>query len=140
MRKIVLVECASKQNIGSNQCRAKDLYTSQLFIKSLAYARTLTPNAIYILSSKYGLLSLEDEVKPYNVILKKSSIQNRREWARNVLASLKKVSDLENDEYIFLTGKTCLEFLVDEFDHYSDPLNGLRIGERMKWLNENTIK
>lgn len=52
-KKIGLISCVSKKL--NCKTKAKDLYTSPLFKYSLAYARKLNPDKIYILSAKYGL-------------------------------------------------------------------------------------
>lgn len=62
MKKIVLISCVSQKR--SHRSKAKDLYISALFKKNLAYARRLNPDAIYILSAKYGLVDLETEIDP----------------------------------------------------------------------------
>ncbi len=53
--------------------KAEDLYVSDLFRKSLAYARQLQPAAIFILSAKYGLVRPADPIDPYNLTLNKLS-------------------------------------------------------------------
>lgn len=52
---------------------AKDMYVSDLFKKSLEYARRLNPAKIYILSAKYGLLELDDMIEPYEITLNEMS-------------------------------------------------------------------
>ena len=55
---IVLIPCVSKKlNYGA---KAKDLYISPLFKYSLAYARKLNPDMIYILSAKHRLVDLNE--------------------------------------------------------------------------------
>ena len=51
--KIVLISCVSKKR--SYKSKTKDFYISPLFEKSLAYAHKLKPDAIFILSAKYGV-------------------------------------------------------------------------------------
>ena len=59
---IVFLSCVSKKR--NYPCEAQDLYTSDLFKKSLQYAKTLNPSKIYILSAKYGVLELTDRIRP----------------------------------------------------------------------------
>jgi len=56
-KKIRLISCVSK-NLNC-KAKAKDLYTSPFFKKSLAYARKLNPDKIYILSEGVKGSSLE---------------------------------------------------------------------------------
>lgn len=67
MKTIVLISCVSKKL--NHAAKARDLYVSPLFKGNLAYAESLKPDVIYILSAKYGLLSQQDEITPYDVTL-----------------------------------------------------------------------
>ncbi|WP_353763501.1 DUF6884 domain-containing protein, partial [Oceanithermus sp.] len=60
MSKIVLISCASKKM--PHKAKAEELYTSQLFRKSLEYARQLSPEKVFVLSAKYGLITLDDNI------------------------------------------------------------------------------
>ena len=42
MKTIVLISCVAKKK--TQKAKAEELYESPLFVKSLAYAKTLTPN------------------------------------------------------------------------------------------------
>jgi len=65
MKTIVLLMCG--RNKLSQKAKAKDLYTSPRFQKSLEYAKTLTDYSnIYVLSAKHGLLGLEQEIDCYD--------------------------------------------------------------------------
>jgi hypothetical protein len=63
MNKVVLISCASKKL--PHKAKAKDLYISPLFKKNLAFAHFLRADKIFILSAKYGLLSLEQVIELY---------------------------------------------------------------------------
>ncbi len=98
MAKIVLISCVSKKL--SHRACAKDLYISPLFRFSLRYAQEkLSPNKIFILSAKYGLIQLNDEIDPYNVTLKKMSVRKIKDWASKVLQKLRSYCDLERDPF-----------------------------------------
>ena len=58
MRKIVLISCVSKKLVHA--AKVRDIYVSPLFRLNLAYAESLKPDAIYVLSAKHGLLPLDD--------------------------------------------------------------------------------
>ena len=68
---IVLISCVSQKL--SHRAKAKDLYVSTLFRLNLKYAKILNPDAIYILSAKHGLLSLEQEIEPYEQTLNRKT-------------------------------------------------------------------
>ena len=135
-RKVVLISCVSKKlNLKSI---AKELYVSPLFKYNLTYAYSLNPDKIFILSAKYGLVSLDEEIEPYNKTLNKMNKEERKEWANKVLSQLKEKVDLDNDEIIFLAGKKYREYLIKGIKNYKIPLKGLSIGKQLKFLKEKT--
>lgn len=138
MAKIVLISCVSKKL--NHKSKAQDLYISQLFQKNLQYAKSLNPDKIFILSAKYGLLRLNEEIEPYDKTLNKMRSNEIKEWANSVLNQLKKLTNLENDEFIFLAGNNYRRFLLPYLKHYKIPMLGLSIGKQLQWLtkrNEN---
>ena len=135
-KQIVLISCVSEKL--KSKSKAKDLYQSTLFKKSLKYAESLKADHIYILSAKYGLVGLEDEIEPYDKTLNKMPVNEKKEWAKNVLAQLKEVVDLKNDNFIFLAGMNYRKYLVPEIINYKIPMEGLPIGKQLQWLTKNT--
>jgi hypothetical protein len=75
---IILVSCVKSKR--DDPCRASEMYTSALFQKMMAYARSLNPKFIFILSAKYGLLSLEEIIDPYEQTLKTMNTAGRLAW------------------------------------------------------------
>lgn len=134
MKKIALLSCVSLKR--SYRTQAKDLYISPLFLKSLQYARQLNPDAIYILSAKYGLLDLNTEVEPYNVTLLTMSTSEVRTWAEKVLNQLSACSDLKIDHFIFLAGLKYRKYLTPHISSYEIPLEGMPIGKQLHFLTE----
>ena len=134
MDKIVLISCSSKKNITNTKTKAKDLYSSTLFKFNINYAHSLLPSKIFILSAKYGLVGLEDEIEYYNVTLNGMTLNSRKVWAWKVLNRLKEVSDLEEDEFIFLAGKKYREFIISHLKYFSTPLDVGGIGKQLQYL------
>lgn len=135
MGKIVFISCVSKKL--SSRAVAKDLYTSDLFVKSLAYARSLRPDRIFVLSAKYGLVDIEEELEPYEQTLNTAPASEKKRWAETVKEQMKaKDIDFDNDDVIFLAGKEYRKHLVPAFRKASIPMEGLRIGEQLRFLNE----
>ncbi|MFA5992549.1 MAG: DUF6884 domain-containing protein [Candidatus Pacearchaeota archaeon] len=135
MTKIALISCASKK--VNSKTKAQNLYISPLFKYNLKYAKSLSPDRIFILSAKYGLLDLNEEIEPYNKTLNKMSSEEIEEWAGLVLNQLKEVSDIKKDEFIFLAGNNYRKYLIPNIKNYQIPLKGLGIGKQLKWLKEN---
>jgi cytoplasmic iron level regulating protein YaaA (DUF328/UPF0246 family) len=132
MKKIILISCVSKKL--ENTAKAKDLYTSPLFKRNLQYAESLNPDMIFILSAKYGLLGLNDEIEPYNFTLNDLDSAEIKEWADEVFEQIQRVSDTEKDEFVFLAGNNYRKFLVPHLKYYSVPMQGLAIGKQLQWL------
>lgn len=136
MKKIVLLSCVSKKL--DHKAKAKDLYQSPLFIKSLKYAETLQADAIYILSAEHHLLKLDTQIEPYDVTLNKMRKAERTTWGEKVIEQLKKVADLELDKFIILAGKNYTQPIEGYLKNIEQPLNGMQIGKRLQFLTENT--
>ena len=137
MKTILLISCV-KEKI-STKSKAKDLYTSNFFRKSLAYAQSLKPDCIYILSAKYGLLDLNTEVDTYDLTLNNFKKHELLIWSKNTLNQLRNVADLANDKFIFLAGDKYRKYLITEISKYEVPMKGLGIGNQLKFL-KNSIK
>jgi hypothetical protein len=129
---IVLVSCVKSKR--DERCRASDMYTSPLFQKMMAYAESLKPKRIFILSAKYGLLSPDDMIEPYEQTLKKMKTAERRAWAQGVLSVLRQSCDLDADTFVFLAGDAYRQNLLSHIKHYTVPMEGLAFGKQLQWL------
>ncbi len=136
MNKIVLISCVSKKL--PYLAKAQDLYISPLFKMNLRFAKQLSPNKIFILSAKYGLVDLNKKIEPYNCTLNDIKIGERKDWAKRVLQKLTKVSSLESDEFIILAGEKYREYLINKIKNYKIPLKGLSIGKQLQYLKRAT--
>ena len=134
MGKYVLIACCSEKL--TQKAFASGLYISDLFKKSMAYAKSINPEKIFILSAKYGLLELQDEINPYDETLNTKPADEVKLWASNVLKKLSQKTDLENDEFIFLAGNKYRKYLIPKIKNYKIPLEGLGIGKQKKWLKD----
>lgn len=136
-KRIVLISCVSKKL--QTQAKVRDLYTSPLFKKNLAYARKLQPDKIFVLSSKYGLLSLDQKIKPYEQTLNNMSAVEIKKWAAKVAMQLKEVTSLKETEFTLLAGEKYRRYLLPYLKYYKIPLKGLSIGKQLKKLKELTL-
>jgi len=133
-QKIALIYCVSKKL--SFKARAEDLYVSPYFIYSLKYARKLKPDDIFILSAKHGLLSLDNEIEPYDLTLNEMGTSQRKKWASKVLEQIKAEADLEKNHFIILAGEKYRQYLIPNFMSYEIPLEGLAIGKQLQYLKK----
>lgn len=132
MKKIVLISCV-KQKM-SHSAMAKDLYTSNYFRLGYAFATYLRPDAIFILSAKYGLVEPETVIEPYDLTLNKMVAPEIKKWADRVIQSLKQKANLQTDQFIFLGGEKYRRYLIPLLAHYEVPMEGLPIGKQMHFI------
>jgi len=156
MKTIVLISCVSKK--GKSKAKARDLYQSALFKLSLAYAQSLNPDKIFILSALHHLLDPETEIEPYDVTLsnvpknkrkpglKVLNAEEKDEWGKMVIDQLSRQTDIENDKFIILAGQEYIKPINMKLKKENTylPLAGLRQGERLAYLkkqvnNEYTV-
>ena len=78
---VSFISCVKEKRKG--KYKAKDLYISDFFKKSLKYCLN-THDKVYILSAKYGLLDLEDMIEDYDMTLNDFSKSQRIEWSDKV--------------------------------------------------------
>lgn len=131
-KRIVLISCASRKL--SQRSKAKDLYISTLFKLNLKYAEKLAPDKIYILSAKHGLLSLDQEINPYEQTLNNMPSDELKQWASRVLEQIKRVCSIDETELIFLAGNKYRKYLLPHIKNAQVPLEGLGIGKQLQQL------
>lgn len=129
---VILISCVSKKL--DKEAKARDLYISTLFKLNLQYAESLNPDIIFILSAKYGLLSLDETVAPYDLTLNHMRAPERKAWANKVIKQLNEVLDIQKTHFIFLAGQKYRQYLIPHLSSYEIPLQGLRIGEQLQYL------
>lgn len=129
---VVLISCTKLKRKGTWE--TKLLYDkSHRFRYSYKYAKSISKD-IYVISAKYGLLELYQEIESYDETLINKGINVRKEWSRSVINDLKERYDFEKTKFIILAGKKYYEFLVEKMKHYELPLEGLSQGEGLKKL------
>lgn len=132
MKKIVLLSCGKKK--VDHRTQAQSLYAGSLFVKSLAYARRMNPDAIFILSAKHGVLELDEELEPYDQTLVGMDQDSIRRWSEKVLIQLSERSNLAEDHFTFLVGDNYRRYLGPHLVHSSVPMRGLTIGRQLQFL------
>lgn len=138
MKTIVLISCSSEKE--STATTAEQLYTSSLFKKSLARAKKLNPDAIYILSGKHHLLPLDKVIEPYNQKVSHKKDENEA-WGAKVIDQLKKVTDLQNDKFIIYAGKDYVTPIKSSLKNVILPFDGVKgNGEMLQRLNQEEEK
>lgn len=132
--KIVLISCVAMKN--NYPCAAHEMYVSPLFKGAYAHAKKLHADKIFILSAKYGLLSEDDRIEPYNETLNNKPDKEIRIWADKVFAELQRKTDVSSDEFVFLAGERYRKYLVTRLKNVEVPLKGLGIGKQLAYYKE----
>ena len=135
-KKLYLISCSKT---GSNKTtKAKDMYISELFRKSYAYAKNRNGD-IFVLSAKYGLLDENDVIEPYDETMNEKGKAKRVAWSESVAREI--VKKYSPCVIVILAGKSYYQYLkpMMESNGYTVelPLDGMGIGQRLKYLKEN---
>jgi cytoplasmic iron level regulating protein YaaA (DUF328/UPF0246 family) len=135
---IVFLSCVKSK--ANNPCEAQKMYTSDLFKKSLHYAKSLKPSKIYILSAKYGLLELADVISPYEQTLNAMTEKERKIWAYKVIKQCEQKGIDFAEKTVFLCGNNYRKYVMQKFKNATAPLSKLGIGQQLQFYKNNTKK
>jgi basic membrane lipoprotein Med (substrate-binding protein (PBP1-ABC) superfamily) len=140
MAKIVLLSCTKSKL--DHKAPAQELYSaSPMFKKTLEYGKSLNPDKMYILSAKHHLVPLDKELAPYDKTLKEMPKDEKEAWGEETINQMKSSGlDLNKDKFIFLTGSEYSKPFKDYISNLETPMEGRRLGERLKWLNTQISK
>lgn len=137
-RVIGLVSCSAQKL--ARLAPARELYCSPLFRLSLAYAERRCAS-VYVLSARHRLVELDTVLEPYEQRL--GAAREREQWGDAVARELVERHGgdiaallLAGTEYVdpirlgFLITPGARELYI------ADPLAGLQVGQRLRWLNK----
>ena len=130
---IYLVSCVGKKRADAAQ--AKDLYASEWFYRARAFVEH-SRCPWFILSAKFGLVTPEQTISPYEQTLNDMSRTERQAWAQRVQQQMDRVLPA-CDRCVVLAGQRYREFLMDYLtQRYTTevPMKGLAIGKQLRWL------
>lgn len=132
--KIALISCSKTKQRYS--CPAGEMYLpSKLFALSYKYAKK-NADRIFILSAKYGLISDDTIIHPYDMALNPHDTMEYQVWIDRVIHELRKQADPERDEFIILAGKDYYQPFLKTLRHTSLPLLGKDFSTRIAWLEQ----
>lgn len=115
--------------------KAKNIYISDFFKKSYEFAETYNGN-IYILSAKYGLLTPDTVIAPYDKTLNNMSEKQKKNWAYKVYKQMQEKNINFEEKAIFLAGVNYRKYIKSLFKDYEEPLKGLGIGKQLQYMNK----
>jgi hypothetical protein len=136
---IGLVSCGKKKL--DHRAPARDLYVSPLFRKALAYCLAHY-DRVYILSAKYGLLNLDEPVRPYDDTLSQMTRGQRERWSWLVFIQLwHELKGKGPVSFFFHAGELYSEGLIRKIGfNCHRPLMGLRFGKRLLWYDREASR
>lgn len=135
-RRIALVSCCGEK-LG-HVAPARQLYRSQLFRKSAAWVEQQGLEW-FVLSAAYGLIKPDDQLAPYDKSAARMSPEERAIWASMVAEQIDyRFSEDPELEIVLLAGQAYTGWIpmVAPFCKVEQPLQGMQIGERLRWLTE----
>jgi hypothetical protein len=97
-------------------------------------------DAWFILSAEYGLLAPESLVDPYERTLRQMSPADRSAWAARVNGQIDQ--HVPNDAAVAILAGAHYRALIEPFlrkrgNSVHVPMEGMRIGEQLRWLGES---
>ena len=143
MTYVYLISCAKSKQ--SYPCTAGEMYVpSTKYKAALQFASNRVDdreNQIFILSAKYGLLSLSDPIIPYDLTLESMPPTECAEWGKRVYGQISKKFDMDSTVFIFLATQAYINPLRKylPYNSYDEPLKGMRQFEQTQWLQQNAM-
>lgn len=136
---LVLISCCGPKTATAR--RAAELYTSDLFRKSVRYAE-VTGASWAVLSALYGLVWPDTVIAPYDLRLQSLGRPQRVKWAHSTAEALGVPGADTRIE--ILAGRTYTDPLIGPLESLgwsvSLPLAGMQIGERLRWLKRHNAR
>jgi hypothetical protein len=140
--KLVIIPCGKKKiwddGVTKGQVRAGDAYTGTLFKLGVRYAQEFDADWV-ILSAKYGYISPEVMIEPYDVTFSRKA-SNPVSY-KELSTQLFELKLLDYKEVIALGGAEYRKAVIDSFacggrTEIKTPFTGLRIGEYLHAMKE----
>jgi hypothetical protein len=131
--RVYLVSCVSKKS--PTAAPAKEFYASPWFLAVRRYIEA-AGDPWFVLSAKYGLVSPDQVLTPYDETLNSMKIAERRAWSSRVIAQMDG-TNLAPRSIVLFAGLRYREFLMEYLNRRSTvevPMEGLRIGKQLQWL------
>lgn len=134
---VYLVACVAEKS--AQPMEARELYLSDLFIKARTFVER-RGGKWFILSALHGLVAPNRVLNPYDCTLNTMSAPQRRAWAARVIEQMRtelptarRIVVLAGDSY----RAHLMEHLQSICPDVTVPMEGLRIGEQLRWLGQN---
>ena len=139
MVRIAFLGCTKLKH--SQRCKAGIMYNvSPLFRGIKQYISQFDYDQWFILSAKYGLLNPNVDIDPYDESLYNKSRTEYNQWVKSVTKQLDEIVT-EDTVIDFYCGKKYRDGLIPYLTRrgikYNIPMEGMGIGEQLKFLKEH---
>jgi len=132
--RVALVGCGKSKAAEARP--AAELYTGPLFQAARRYA-VATCDDWLILSAKHGVVLPDDVIAPYELALTSMRLDERAMWGRHAASAIAYRYREVSVCFIGLAGEPYLDAVDGRLDGVLErPLEGLQVGERLRWFNE----
>lgn len=118
--RIALISCVKEKT--TLPCRADEMYLGEDFRSWLRNAEDKQVDLIFILSGKYGLLTRDEIIEPYDLNLVLQSSEYIADWYRRVLEKLQNLTDLAEAHFVIYANDTYYKGLIGSFKSYAVPI------------------
>ncbi|MDH7641144.1 DUF6884 domain-containing protein [Sphingomonas oryzagri] len=136
MTPVHLVQCVAGK--GTTPAPARDLYTSDWFVKARAYVEA-QGGPWFILSAEHGLVDPDETIAPYDVTLNTMRAADRAAWDRRVVEQLARAVD-PAAPIVILAGDRYRRAVVEWAGARTTvPMAGLGIGSQKSWLRNAVL-
>jgi hypothetical protein len=129
---VALVGCGKSK--AATPCWARQLYTSTLFRRSLAFAEHRAERVL-IVSALFGLVLPDAPMEPYDARLEDLDAQEQRAWAASIARDL---GPGDGRQLLLLAGGPYAQLLAPALEAIGwavdQPLRGKMVGQRQGWL------
>lgn len=116
MNKIALISCCkNKKNI---RCKVKNLYISKSFISNMALVEKMSLSDRYVLSAKHGLLEMDQEIEPYDVVLTSFDQEYIKNWAISIAERLSHKEDLNKTKFYIFANEDYYQPLIEYLPYH----------------------
>lgn len=136
---LYLVGCGKSKR--ADPTAAGDLYTDPLVQKSLTYAQqeaAASGGTVRILSALHGAVELDHVLDPYDLSMNDLAAAERRAWGDRVADTLAADVEHERARLVVLAGRMYADPLRRHFPRIGEPMRGLGLGRRLRWLIDHT--
>jgi hypothetical protein len=133
----VLISC-SKTKL-TETAPARELYTGKLFQKAVAWAER-QQHPWFIISALHGLVIPNQHLQPYDYSLKMLRIREQESWAQRTIGQVTRYASAGSHAFLImpeLYRRHIETALLRHNISYENPLEGMAIGQQMKWLTSH---